>query len=446
MLRIDDKVLLVEQYYKILSEVLNMGIIKAVAGAVGGGLADSWLEVIEPDQMTDTTVAVAGVQVSNKRSSNKKGTSGIISNGSIIHVYPNQMMLLMDGGKIVDYSAEEGYYQVYLSSAPSMFNGELKDSVKETFSRIKFGGQPSGSQQVIYINLAEIKGIKFGTRNALQYFDNMYNAELFLRCHGMYSIKITDPLKFYMEAIPKKIGRVDIADINEQYLSEFMTALQSAISQMSVDGVRISSLPSKSMELSKYMSTVLDADWKEQRGFEVQSVGISSISYDDESKELINMRNKGAMLSDPSVREGYVQGSIARGMEAAGSNSAGAAQAFMGMGVGMQSSGNFMGSASQTNMTQMQMNQQAQAQAKAETSGWSCSCGQKGNTGNFCAQCGAKKPAEPGSWICSCGTESTGKFCPNCGAKKPDDGKWVCSCGAECTGKFCPECGSKKPE
>ncbi len=108
-----------------------MGLIKAAAGAISGGLADSWLEVIEPDNMTDTTVATAGVQVRNKRSSNKKGTSGIISNGSVIHVYPNQMMLLLDGGRIVDYSAEEGYYEVFLSSAPSMFNGELKSSVKE---------------------------------------------------------------------------------------------------------------------------------------------------------------------------------------------------------------------------------------------------------------------------------------------------------------------------
>lgn len=390
-----------------------MGIIKAVAGAIGGGLADSWLEVIEPDNMTDTTVAVPGVQVSNKRSSNKRGTNGVISNGSVIHVYPNQMMLLLDGGRIIDYSAEEGYYQVYLSSAPSMFNGELKASVKETFSRIKFGGQPSASQQVVYINLQEIKGIKFGTRNPLQYFDNMYNAELFLRCHGMYSIKITDPLKFFAEAVPRNGGRVDINDINEQYLSEFMTALQAAISQMSVDGVRISTLPSKGMELAKYMSNVLDSEWNESRGMEICSVGISSISYDDESKELINMRNKGAMLSDPGVREGYVQGSIARGMEAAGSNSAGAAQAFMGMGVGMQGAGGFMNTASQTNMAQMAAQQNA-----ANAGGWTCSCG-KVNTGKFCAECGNPKPAPSGSWKCQCGAENTGKFCAECGKPKP---------------------------
>lgn len=419
-----------------------MGIIKAVAGAVGGGLADSWLEVLEPDTMTDTTVMVSGVPVKGreKRSSNTKGTANLVSNGSVIHVYPNMLMLLVDNGKIVDYSAEEGYYQVYLSSAPSMFNGSLGASVKETFSRIKYGGVPSSSQHVYFINLQEIKGIKFGTRNPLNYFDNFYNAELFMRCHGTYSIKITDPLKFFSQAIPRNASRVDINDINEQYLSEFLTALQTSIGQMSVDGVRISHIQSKSTELAKYMENTLDNDWRELRGMEICSVGVSSLTYDEESKELINMRNKGAMLSDASVREGYVQGSIARGLEAAGSNTSGAAQAFMGMGMGMQGAGAFMDAASQTNMAQMQ---QQQKQSAGSADSWNCSCG-KVNTGNFCSSCGSKKPAPAGSWSCSCGQTNTGNFCSSCGGKKPEDSAWICSCGQSNTGNFCSSCGSKK--
>ena len=137
-------------------------------------------------------------------------------------------------------------------------------------------------------------------------------------------------------------GRVDFNDINEQFNAEFLTALQTAIGKMSVDGVRISSLPSKSAELAKYLSDALDATWNELRGVEICSVGIASISYDEESKKLINMRNQGAMLSDATIREGYVQGAVAEGLKAAGSNTAGAAQAFMGMGMGMQGAGNFM--------------------------------------------------------------------------------------------------------
>ncbi|MCD8498792.1 MAG: SPFH domain-containing protein [Clostridiales bacterium] len=414
-----------------------MGIIKAIASAVGGSLADQWLEVFEPDEMSDSTVFTSGVKVrrDDRRNANVKGTENTVSNGSVIHVYPNQFMMLVDGGKVVDYTAEEGYYTVKDSSLPSMFSGGFGDSLKETFNRIKYGGVTPTAQKVFYINLQEIKGIKFGTPNPLNYFDGFYNAELFLRTHGTYSIKITNPLQFYAEAIPRNKNRVEIDDINAQYLSEFLEALQASMNQMSVDGIRISHVASKGRELSQYMSTTLDESWNKLRGFEVQAVGIASISYDDESKELINMRNKGAMLGDPSVREGYVQGSIARGLEAAGSNEAGSAATFMGMGMGMQTGGGFMGTASQANLQQMQ--QQAQNQQAAQQS----------------QQAPANQPAQSapvtaaGSWNCpACGSANTGKFCSECGGKKPE-GAFCTNCGHKFNGdkpKFCPECGAKQ--
>ncbi len=418
-----------------------MGIIKATLGAIGGGLADSWQEVIEADRLTDTTVMTRGVTVrpSDKRSSNKRGTSDYVSNGSIIHVYPNQFMMLLDGGKVVDYTAEEGYYKVENSSAPSLFNGELGASIKETFSRIKFGGVPSGKQIVVYINLQEIKGIKFGTRAPINYFDAFYNCELFLRAHGTYSIKITDPLLFYAEAVNHAAERQEIADINEQYLSEFLEALGAAINRMSQDGIRISHVTGRATDLSRYMAETLDEAWRTQRGMEVQSVGLASISYDEESKALINMRNRGAMLSDPTVREGYVQGAIAEGLKDAGSNTAGAGTAFMGMGIGMAGAGGFMQSASQTNAQQMAQ------QAEAKKDGWTCSCGAV-NSGNFCSSCGAKKPAPVGAWVCECGAENSGNFCTNCGKRRATE--WACACGAKnpAEARFCSSCGNKKPE
>lgn len=217
---------------------------------------------------------------------------------------------------------------------------------------------------------------------------------MFLRAHGTYSIKITDPLKFYAEAVPKNNDHVDIAQINEQYLSEFSEAFQSSLNQMSADGIRISHVTSKARELGKYMSQVLDEEWTRTRGMEIQAVGIASVSYDEESKKLINMRNQGAMLSDATIREGYVQGSIARGMEAAGSNANGSMAGFMGMGVGMQAGGSFMSAASQTNAMQMQMQnqrQQNEASRTAAANDWTCSCGAV-NKGNFCSNCGSKRP------------------------------------------------------
>lgn len=431
-----------------------MGLIKAFIGAVGGGLADQWLEVLEPNEMSDTTVFTTGVTVrqGDKRSSNTKGTADTVSNGSIIHVYDNQFMMLVDGGKVVDFTAEPGYYKVDHSSLPSLFSGQLGASLKETFSRFKFGGVPSAKQKVFYVNLQEIKGIKFGTRNPVNYFDSFYNSELFLRAFGTYSVKITDPIKFYQEAVPRNADRVEIGEINEQYLNEFMEALAAAVNKLSADGERISFVVSKGRELSKYMAEALDEEWKQNRGMEVLSVGIGSISYDEESQKLINMRNQGAMLGDPTVREGYVQGSIARGLEAAGSNSAGSMAGFMGVGVGLQGAGGVGAAFSQSNQAQMQ-NNAAQAAQAAQTAaapqgGWACAAGHVNNDeSRFCATCGEKKPEKAASWVCSCGKENAeaAKFCPSCGAKKPEEGACK-NCGKklEAGAKFCPECGQKQ--
>ena len=462
-----------------------MGIIKAVASAVGGALADQWLEAIEPDDMGDRIVFARGVQVRRGKGSNTKGSSDIVSNGSVIHVYPNQFMMLVDGGKVVDYTAEEGYYTIDHSAMPSMFNGQFGEALKESFNRIRFGGITPTAQKVYYVNLQEIKGIKFGTRNPVNYFDNFYNAELFLRAHGTYSIKVTDPLKFYGEVIPKNADRVDIDSINEQYLSEFLEAFQTSVNQMSADGTRISFVTSKSRELGRYMADTLDEEWNKLRGMEIQSVGIASITYDEESQNLINLRNKGAMMGDPGIREGYVQSTIAEGLKNAGSNSAGSLAGFMGMGFGMQTGGGFMGAASNTNMQQMQnqgnwsaagaqqagMNPGPGAPAGARQTGMDPGPGAPGGTARAGMNPGVGAPAGPAQsgvnpgagapvgtaqsgmnpgpgtagWYCpNCGTPNSGKFCSECGNPRPA-ADWTCSCGTVNSGKFCSECGKPRP-
>ncbi len=419
-----------------------MGIIRAAVQSVRSGLGDQWLEAIEPNNMGAQTLLTAGVKI-NRRSQNRKGTKDVITDGSVIHVYDNQFMILTDGGKVIDYTAEPGYYVVDNQAAPSLFNGDFSDALGETFERIKFAGMTPGVQKVYYLNLQEIKGVKFGTRNPINYFDNFYNAELFLRAHGTYSIRITDPLKFYAEAVPRSRDQVEVSDINEQFLFEFLEALQSSINQMSADGIRISYVTSRSRELGEYMSDTLDEEWRQKRGIEIVSVGIGSVSYDETSTKLINMRNEGAMLSDPTVREGYVQGSIARGMEAAGSNANGSMAGFMGMGAGMQAGGGFMGTASAANMQQMEMmrQQQAAAGAQQQPNAQQQTAGFDQQT--FQTSAAGASQQQPASWTCACGAVNTGKFCPECGKPAPS-AEWTCSCGSVNKGKFCPNCGKPR--
>lgn len=416
-----------------------MGIIKAAINSIGSSFADQWLEYIKAGSMDDKTVMAAGVKVRgrDRRNENTNGTADYISDGSVIEVGVNQFMLLTDGGRIVDFTAEPGYYKVDNEAAPSMMNGSFSEVINETFDRLRFGGTPSRSMKAYFINMQEIKEIAFGTPNPINYFDSFYNAELYLRTNGYFSIRIVDPIKFYAEAVPKNMDRVTIGDIQKLYISEFLTAFQTAVNKMSVDGIRISHVTSKAMELAQYMGEVLDDSWNDKRGMKIESVGINSISYDEQSKKLIDMRNQGAMLSDPLVREGYVQGAVARGMEAAGSNKSGAAAGFFNMNMGMQQGGSFVAAASASN--------QAQANAQAQTDSWTCSCGTK-NTGKFCMECGKPKPSAntAGEWVCSCGTKNTGKFCMECGKPRPT-ASFCPNCGGkvEAGAKFCAECGQK---
>ena len=402
-----------------------MGLFQAVSGAIGGALQDQWLDAISAQDMGEGIVFVRGQQIRG----NNTGTGAIISDGSKILVYDKQAMLITDSGKIVDVSTEPGAYTYSSSTAPSIFTGDFKGALKDTWERFKFGGAPSGQQKAFFVNLQEIKGIKFGTPNAVQYFDNFYNAELFLRAHGTYSIRIVDPIKFYMEAIPRDAERVHIDDIKEQYQAEFLEAFSVALNKMSLDGIRISQVQSHMTELSRYMRSVLDQEWADQRGIEVQAVGIASISYDEQSRKMIDMRNQGAMLQDPSIREGFVQGAVGTGIQNAGSNPAGAGMAMMGVGMGMNAAGGFMQAASASNQSQMaaqeKFNQQSSA-ANSFTGGnnsgnaWDCQCGAK-NSGKFCSNCGQPQPAAP----------TPGGFCSNCGNRLGDPKP-----------KFCPQCGN----
>ncbi|MCH5296162.1 MAG: SPFH domain-containing protein [Ruminococcus sp.] len=408
-----------------------MGIIKAAINAVKGGLADSWLEVIESSPMGDNTLICPGQLISqNGKSQNKKGSNNIVSNGSVIHVQHDQMMILIDGGKIVDFTAEPGYFQVSNSSMPSLFCGQFGDSIKETFNRIKFGGIPSQSQRVFYINLQEIKGIPFGTPTPINYFDNFYNSELELRAHGTYSVKVVDPFKFYEEVIPREAitnnRAVEYSEVKAQYSEEFVSALGAAINQYSADGERISFIRSKQRLLGQYMAQTLDDEWTQNRGMEVFAVA-ADVSYTDDSQALINMRNKGAMMSDAAVQQGYVAANISEGLKDAGSNANGSMAGFMGMGVGMNVGGNIIGGYQQNpHYNNQQPNQGAPAPAP---------------------QGGPQTAPSANTWTCACGATNTGKFCPECGQPKPEAPKkrFCTNCGYELgeNAKFCPECGTK---
>ena len=426
-----------------------MGIIRAALNAAGGALGDQYGEVIEPSaNMTNTVVFAPGQNArANDRRNTNKGTSNVVSNGSIIHVWTNTMMLLVDGGKVIAASCEEGYYTVSDTTAPSICAGQWKDAFKDTFERLKFGGTTPRSQRVFYINMQEIRGIKYGTSNAMNYFDAMYQAELFIRAHGTYSLKITDPMKFYHEVVDKSSALsnrcIDINDIKTQFNEEFLTELRNSLGQMSIDGYPIYQLHGNTRNLTKYLNNALDEDWRQLRGMEIAETTIS-ISYDQDSEKIVKERSQGMMFGNPQVQSGYMAKNVADGIRNAGSNSGGAVGGFLGYNMAMNTGANVM-QGYQNQQYQPQPQNTPQPRQAQNANSWTCSCGAT-NTGKFCNECGKQKPQQSNGWKCSCGATNTGKFCSECGKAVPTSNK--CSqCGYELqpgqSSKFCPECGNK---
>ena len=448
-----------------------MGLIKAALGAAGGVMADQWKEYFYCEAIPSDVLAVKGQKKVSDRSSNKHGDDNIITNGSVIAIADGQCMLIVEQGKVVDVCAEPGEYTYDMSTEPSIFSGDLGDSVKSVFEnigkRFTFGGEAPKDQRIYYFNTKELTGNKYGTPSPVPFrvVDQRAGIDLDIgiRCFGEYSIRLKNPLLFYTNVCGNVSEDYKTENIAGQMKTELLTALQPAFAKISEMGIRYSALPGHTLELADALNEQLSSKWRDLRGMEIVSFGVSSVKANEEDEQMIKELQRNAAFMDPTRAAAHLVGSQGDAMKAAAANTgAGPAMAFMGMGMAGQAGGmnaqNLFQMGQQQQMQQqqlemqqqqMQMQQQA-AQAAPAVQGWTCSCGQSGITGNFCPNCGSKKP-EPkpagDSWKCVCGATATGKFCPECGSPKPavaDDG-WTCSCGAVNKGKFCSECGAKKP-
>ena len=431
-----------------------MGLIKAGIGALGGTLADQWKEFFYCDSLPDDVLVRKGQKQVSGRSSNTKGNDNIISNGSGIAVADGQCMIIVEQGKIVEVCAEPGEFTYDTSTEPSIFAGSLGRSILDTFKtigkRFAYGGDTGKDQRVYYFNTKEIKGNKFGTPSPILFevvnkrigFSKTVN----VRCNGVYSYFITDPLLFYT----KVCGNVDYEytreEIDDTLKTEFVSQLQTAFGMLSEQELRPAQLPAKVNELRSAMNDALRYEWIESRGITVGKIALNPINLNPEDmKAIAQMEDSMSYGSNAAMALGRMTTAQANAMETAAGNSAGAMTGFMGMGM----AGNAMGGFNPAQQIAMMQQQQQQAAPAPAADSWTCSCGTS-NTGKFCNNCGAKKP-EPkpaNGWTCSCGATVSGNFCPECGAKKPAapaaDG-WTCSCGTTNTGKFCQNCGGKKP-
>lgn len=425
-----------------------MGLIKAGVGAVGGVMADQWKEFFYCEALDKDVLVKKGTKQVGGRSSNTKASDNIISNGSGIAVADGQCMLIVDQGKVVEVCAEPGEFTYDSSTEPSIFAGKLGKSILDTFKtvgkRFAYGGDTGKDQRVYYINTKEIMDNKFGTPNpiAFRVVDSKIDldVDVSLRCSGIYSYTIADPLLFYTNVCANVTDEFTRDEIDTQLKTEFVSSLAPSLAKLSALEIRPSAIPGYMPEMEAAVNEVLSHKWGELRGIKVVSVAMNVPVLTDEDAQMLKDAQHEARLRNPGLAAAHMVGAQAEAMKTAAGNQGGAMMGFMGMNMAMNAGGMNAGNL-------FAMDQQAKAQ-QPQGDSWKCACGATVN-GKFCPECGSKKPEAPvnGGWKCACGAVATGKFCPECGSPKPADTEgWSCPCGTVNKGKFCQNCGAKKPE
>lgn len=424
-----------------------MGLIKAGLAALGSTLADQWKEFFYCDSLDKNTLVARGRKRVSGRSSNTSGNDNIISNGSGIAVADGQCMIIVEQGRIVEVCAEPGQFTYDSSTEPSIFSGSLGESIVQTFKtigrRFAHGGDTGKDQRVYYFNTKEIIDNKFGTANPVPFrvVDSKIGLDIdvSLRCNGVYSYRISDPLLFYANVCGNVTRDYTRDELDSQLKTEFISALQPSLAKLSDMELRPNQIIAHNTELETALNEALSKKWRELRGIEVVTVALGSVTLPEEDQELIKSAQRSGMLKDPTMAAATLVEAQAEAMKTAAGNKGGAMTGFMGMGMAMNAGG-----VNPQNL--YAMGQNAPKDEPASKDSWKCSCGAT-VSGKFCPECGTKRPE---GWVCSCGALNKGRFCSECGTKKPaDQPLYKCDkCGWEPEDphnppKFCPECGDR---
>lgn len=278
-----------------------MGLIKSFAGAISGTFADQWKDIITSGRFDTHTLVSPGIRktIDNDRGNDYKGSSGVISNGSKIFVPENTAAFVFSQSGIEEVITEPGGY-IYTNGDSSIFNGDGvgRSIFKEIGKRFQYGGITDTQKEVCFVNLREIRDIKFGTRGPQLYHDIFYKCDLEVYAYGSFTIKVTDPTLLVRNFVPAGTTYYSFDDptVREQLISDFLQSFIVAINSLSSE-YRISQIPAQANALSVQISkdSLNAGSWVNRFGFEVVKVSIENIELSDESKALVKKYNENRM-------------------------------------------------------------------------------------------------------------------------------------------------------
>lgn len=424
-----------------------MGLIKTAIDSASSTLKDTYKDLYYCPSLDEEVLVSKGRKRGGEKGgffSRKSDATNVVTNGSIISVADGQCMILVSNGEVIDVSAEPGEYRFDSGSPATIFEGSLGDRIKNTFSeiveRISYGSYAKQNIEIFYVNTKEIPGNKYGTMAPVPFRIVDKNIgldiDIAIKCNGEYSYHIVNPILFYKNVCGNIDSDYERDEIDSQFRSELLTYLQPAFAKISEMGIRYSALPGHTVQLSNALNEVMSNKWRDLRGIEIKSFGVSTVKASAEDEKMIKELQRTSVFRNTNMAAAEMVNAQSKAMQAAGSNEGGAMQGFMGVNMANQAGG-------------MNANDLFKMGAQEQTSNsdsWTCSKCNTSNTGKFCSNCGNPQPKNNQGWDCGkCGnTNNTGNFCANCGSPKPSE-KVCPNCGEKIgeNAKFCPSCGQK---
>ena len=265
-----------------------MGLVKAFSGALSGTLQDQWIDIIKPAPFDEQTVVVPGLFADSDGSN-----VGVLTNGSKILVPENTTAIIFNQGKVDEVVDEPGGYQYYDYLAHSVFDesGKGASSITgEVRERMRYGGKAINTRRIVFVNLREIRGVRFGTQSPVPYHDNKIDETLKFRTRGTLSLKIADPQLFVSNFVPASASYYSFADIEvrAKLLPEFLQSLAAALDAFS-GRYRILETPSHTREILEEINSenTFAGTWRERFGIEIVTMTLDALDLTQESRELI---------------------------------------------------------------------------------------------------------------------------------------------------------------
>lgn len=367
-----------------------MGLIKALTSSTGSVLGDQFKEFVTCPTVDSNVLITRGVV--QHGDGNKKPSEGVITNGSKITIPQGWAMMLVDNGKIVEFSSEPGEFTYDSGSEPTIFYGGLGkgivDSIKTLGSRITYGGQTARDQRVYYVNLLTVTGNKFGSAQPKKITDEKYGI-LEVTFFGEYAYRVDDPVALVgnvLGANPK--DQVTIEDVmGSQLKNEFVEQVSKAISEvMRIKKVSFGDMQSYGSDISDKMNEILSPSWKAKYGLVVTDVAMGDINVTDASMERINKIDDATIFSDAKLQSGLMASASAEALKNAASNDGGAMLGFAGLNMASTAGAGMMNAVNQN----VAATQNTAGVAGGGVPNFCPNCGTKTNGGNFCGNCGTK--------------------------------------------------------